>query len=95
MIVFLTGASGVGKTSIVEKLDQDFQNCGFTFHHFDSIEIPSAEEIRSIKNWQETTTHEWIDRLVAREDKDVIVFEGSTIFDLFYRVLKNMTTSTI
>lgn len=78
MIVFLTGASGVGKTSIVEKMEQAYGDHGFEYFHFDSIGIPSAAEMALIDNWQEQTTHEWIERLINRVGADTIIFEGST-----------------
>ena len=78
MIVFLTGASGVGKTSIVKKLKQDFSNTKFEFHHFDSVGVPTEEERNSIKNWQEKTTHNWIKKLIDHSDKEVAILEGSS-----------------
>ena len=78
MIVFLTGASGVGKTSIVKNLRRNFSNNTFEFHHFDSVGVPTEEEMNSINNWQEKTTHNWIKNLIDHAVKEVVILEGST-----------------
>ena len=78
MIVFLTGASGVGKTSIVKKMRQDFSNNKFEYYHFDSIGVPTEEERNSINNWQERTTHYWIKKLVDQSGNEVAILEGSS-----------------
>jgi GTPase SAR1 family protein len=44
-ILFLSGASGVGKTSIVEKLKAHYSSDNYAFLHFDSIGVPSPEEM--------------------------------------------------
>ncbi|XGV94706.1 MAG: hypothetical protein ACAF41_18400 [Leptolyngbya sp. BL-A-14] len=45
-IFFLSGASGVGKTSIVEKLKAHYHSSNdYAFLHFDSTGVPSLEEM--------------------------------------------------
>lgn len=64
-IIFITGASGVGKTSLVLTLKKKYKNkINLEFLHFDSIGVPSSEEMiikfGSIENWQKEKTNEWI-----------------------------------
>ena len=77
MILFLTGASGVGKTTIVKQMESKYPEL-FDYYHFDDMGIPSAEEMALIENWQEKATHQWIKKLVANKNDKSIVFEGST-----------------
>jgi len=79
MIIIITGASGVGKTTILKKLAKD-QVEKALIYHFDYIGIPDWSTIKDAKKWQRDTTYTWIDKLVdiARKKKVNIVFEGST-----------------
>ena len=78
MIVFLTGASGVGKTSIVERLEKGYPEPGIKCFHFDSVGVPSREEMKSAEDWQQQTTQAWIDRLIAEDHSATVIIEGST-----------------
>jgi dephospho-CoA kinase len=73
-IFVVTGASGAGKTAMVTALAAR-KLPGVTCAFFDSIGVPSAEEMPA--DWQGRTTHEWIRRL-AREAADVAVLDGQT-----------------
>jgi len=73
-IVVVTGASGAGKTSTVERL-QARNLPGVTCAFFDSIGVPPPEAMPP--DWQEKTTTEWIRRL-ARAPGDVAVLDGQT-----------------
>lgn len=79
-LLFVIGASGVGKTAAIEALS-DRRLPGLTCYHFDSVGVPSAADmVRGFgtpERWQEVTTHEWIARL-NREAHDLAVLEGQT-----------------
>jgi alkylated DNA nucleotide flippase Atl1/shikimate kinase len=82
-ICFLSGASGVGKTTIVAALKS--QNCfpDYEFLHFDSIGIPSIaemiEQAESGKKWQELATERWIEKISTDyNDRRVVLIEGQT-----------------
>ncbi|MEO6077655.1 MAG: AAA family ATPase [Candidatus Andersenbacteria bacterium] len=81
-IVFITGASGVGKTTLVNNLQTKYlDNSTYHFEHFDSNTVPSTEEMSkqfgSGEKWQETMTRQWVDKLIHNySNKDVIIFEG-------------------
>ena len=63
-IYFITGASGVGKTTLIEQLDKKYNNKRWSFLHFDSIGVPSVEdmikEYGSPSGWQEAITYQCI-----------------------------------
>lgn len=81
-IYFITGASGVGKTSLVTSLKAKYKDeKDWEFLHYDSIGVPTQTEMidryGSIQNWQKVKTHEWIGRMINEySDKKVIIFEG-------------------
>jgi shikimate kinase len=86
-ILFLSGASGVGKTSIVENLKTQYHSSNnYAFVHFDSIGVPSPEEMieqaGSGEKWQEFTTYRWIEKIaVEYRDKQLVVIEGQVNLD--------------
>jgi guanylate kinase len=81
-IFFVTGASGVGKTTLVSRLQEKFsQKEDWIFLHFDSIGVPSPKEMTekygSPSEWQKATTFKWIEKLLNEyNEKNVIIFEG-------------------
>ncbi|MFW6283168.1 MAG: AAA family ATPase [Minisyncoccales bacterium] len=81
-IFFITGASGTGKTTLIGNLKKKFQqNPNWTFLHFDSIGVPSPEEMErefgSGENWQKETTFKWIEKMLLEyQETEFIVFEG-------------------
>lgn len=79
-LAFLVGASGVGKTAVVEFLAASGTFPGRTFH-FDDIGVPSEEEmIRDFgggEEWQRWATERWVAELAAR-DSPFQVLEGQT-----------------
>jgi len=80
MIFFITGASGVGKTTLVNELSKKYSGMPWSFFHFDSIGVPSVTEMEkefgTPFRWQEVKTNEWIDKLINRCDAEKIFFEG-------------------
>src|SRR5688500_6678682 len=80
IIYFLTGASGVGKTSLVSRLKDKYKNNGWAFRHFDEIGVPPVSQMEkqfgSPSRWQQAKAHEWIDKLVCSYVNEKIFFEG-------------------
>ena len=83
VVYFVTGASGVGKTSFVKELKK--KHSDWEFHHFDSLGVPSTEEMveqfGSIENWQRDTTYKWVEDIVKNHAQRLVVFEGQVNLD--------------
>jgi guanylate kinase len=86
LICFLSGASGVGKSTIVTALKRQdcFPDCAFL--HFDYIGIPSIaemiEQAGSGQKWQEFATERWIKKISTDyKNKRVVLIEGQTNLD--------------
>lgn len=79
-LLFITGASGAGKTTAVRALEARAL-AGVRCFYFDAVGVPSpAEMIRhygSGEAWQAATTVHWVRRLMA-EEADVAVLDGQT-----------------
>ncbi len=76
----MTGASGVGKTTLVHTLEER-QLPGVRCYYFDSVGVPEPEEMRATfgsgEAWQAATTERWIAHLVQNPDgAQVVVLDG-------------------
>jgi adenylate kinase family enzyme len=80
-LLMLTGASGAGKTTIAEAVQDRYRDRVEVFF-FDSIGVPSLEEFARLReagvDWQREKTIEWLKRLAAHKTDQPILFEGST-----------------
>ena len=78
--IFITGASGAGKTTVLKALEQELPFPLISFNFFDSIGIPPLEEMCRIygsgEKWQELSTHKWVNNLVKIKSKKLIFLEG-------------------
>jgi broad-specificity NMP kinase len=78
-LIVLIGASGSGKTAVAELLEQRSPWTGHT-HYFDSIGVPSVEEMESYgggEAWQRRASEEWV-RRIARLRSPLELLEGQT-----------------
>lgn len=79
-IYFITGASGVGKTTLVSQLEVKYKELPWVFLHFDSVGVPSALEMKmkfgSGAEWQRTIAWKWIDEIVHQYDNQKVFIEG-------------------
>jgi adenylate kinase family enzyme len=79
-IYFITGASGVGKTTLVAQLKKKYKSTPWVFLHFDQIGVPSVSEMErdfgSPSGWQEAKAYEWIDKLIYTYRSEKIFLEG-------------------
>lgn len=82
-LVILTGASGSGKTTIAERIEQQHPEQARVFR-FDSIGVPSPQE-RIARwgaesgpggGWQRAMTIEWLARIARELDAVPVLFEG-------------------
>ena len=62
MIIAITGASGVGKTTVTKEIAKSLPERLRVFH-FDDIGMPDWSKVDA-KKWQEETTHQWINKIV-------------------------------
>lgn len=78
MILVITGASGVGKTTITKYIAQKVSD-RVEVHHFDDIGIPDWSTVLDVEAWQRRTTLTWITKLVelTGQTGKAIVFEGA------------------
>ena len=72
----MTGASGVGKTAAVERLEAR-RLPAISCHYLDRIGVPSAEvmtrEFGGPEEWQAQATDRWIERLAAATNDPAVV----------------------
>jgi hypothetical protein len=73
-IVVVTGASGVGKTATVTRLEGR-NLAGVACAFFDTIGVPPPDEMPP--DWQEQSTTAWVRRL-AQLSADIAVLDGQT-----------------
>lgn len=81
MIITITGASGVGKTSTLKELSKNLpDNINLKIFHTDEIINPNWDEIEDTKKWQEETTFELVDMSVktAIDENIHVLLESST-----------------
>lgn len=68
----MLGASGAGKTTLVREL-AGLKLPGIGCYYFDTIGVPSAEEIAvqfgGAESWQDWALGEWVARLTRNEDR--------------------------
>lgn len=83
-IVFISGASGAGKTTLVDTLKTKYDKHNeIMFFHFDSIGVPSEvemiKEFGSGKAWQKAKTYQWVKTILQEcADQKVAILEGQT-----------------
>ncbi len=67
-LIFVTGASGSGKTSTLELLEKQ-TTLNTKFCYFDSVGVPSMEEMidkyGSGDGWQKATTDHWVKKITS------------------------------
>ena len=65
-VFFVTGASGLGKTTIIKELERLHPD-HFVFYYFDSVGVPSFNEMKrkygSGEVWQRQTTIQWVKQI--------------------------------
>jgi len=65
---FITGAEGVGKTSILKLLNAKLPKANFDIHDFDELGVPL--ENLSLQ-WRLDATYHWIDKAIKNQKKNL------------------------
>lgn len=80
IFIFVTGASGVGKTSLIKEFEKNINTNEISINYFDTIGVPDfttmIKDFGSCENWQEYATHLWIKKLKNLNSKKIIILEG-------------------
>ena len=80
VILFLTGSSGCGKTYLAQALETHLNQEKSAVRYFDRIGVPTVErmisDFGSPEQWQEATTHTWVENLGNIRDKVLVILEG-------------------
>ncbi|MDB5179151.1 MAG: hypothetical protein JWN01_1094 [Patescibacteria group bacterium] len=78
-LIFVTGASGSGKTTALKQLEQTIGD-SYTFFYFDSVGVPTPKEMEkqygSGEEWQRQTTIFWTKKMMERAGDTVPVLDG-------------------
>lgn len=85
-ICFITGASGVGKSTLANQMEKRYaERDDISIHGFDSIGVPSIEEMEELHGsgteWRRHTTNEWIRRLIHDVEEPIVFLEGQVNLD--------------
>lgn len=94
MIVFITWASWVWKTSLTKGLEQKLLgDKRYSFYYFDNIWVPSVKEMEENfwggEEWQKYATLQWIKKLIKIHSKDrVLVLEWQVNVDFIFNWFK-------
>lgn len=67
LYIFITGASGAGKSYLTQALEKNLDPHFVAVRYFDHIGVPPLEEMVSEygsgEKWQEAMIHQWVERL--------------------------------
>lgn len=78
-IYFVIGASGAGKTTTIKNIEKENPD-DFEYYYFDSIGVPSNEEMiekfGSGDNWQKINTNFWVQKM--KESKKPAILDAQT-----------------
>ncbi|RUT01054.1 hypothetical protein DSM106972_070600 [Dulcicalothrix desertica PCC 7102] len=85
-ILFLTGASGVGKTTIVKTIQANNTNTDYAFFFSDAHGVASIDEMLeqagSLKRYQELLTHKHVKYITDNyPNTSTVIFEGQARFN--------------
>lgn len=93
-IIFITGASGVGKSTLTNFLKSKYKDRpDVAIFGFDSIGVPSVEDMikmyGSPTEWQRATTKKWVTKLIHEIDRPLIILEGQVNLDFIYEAFRD------
>lgn len=94
-ILFITGASGVGKTTLVNALQTQLPHGSTACFYFDSIGVPSEAEMiaryGSGSEWQKAMMYQWVNKLTTEYcDKTLVILEGQVNLDFIVEAFESI-----
>jgi GrpB-like predicted nucleotidyltransferase (UPF0157 family) len=97
-LIIFTGASGSGKSVVLDALKEKYSNLPIKFLSFDSAEIPSPEQMESeegsVEDWQLKRTYDWLLRIKTDYLSDThVLFEGQMRVSFLKEALENLGIS--
>jgi putative ribosome biogenesis GTPase RsgA len=97
-ILFLTGASGAGKTALLEYIQENYKLTNVLFYYFDSIGVPSESEIISKygsgREWQKAMTYTWINKIINEKGRHIrAIIEGQVDIQFIVDSFDNLSFS--
>lgn len=80
-ILFMSGASGVGKTTLAKQIYEHSLTDGLAWLHPDSFGVPSVarmiQEAGSLERYQEKSTYRWIEHsLTEYPNRSVVIIDS-------------------
>lgn len=93
-ICFVTGASGVGKSTLADQLRLKYRKRkDVTILNFDSIGVPDPEEMTlkhgSPSAWQRTTAKQWVHKMIHEVEEPIVILEGQVDFDYIHQAFED------
>lgn len=93
-VFFITGASGVGKSTLANHLKSIYANRpDIAIFGFDSIGVPCVEEMSkaygSPSEWQRAATKQWIAKILYEVSEPVVILEGQVNLDFIYEAFEH------
>ena len=84
-VIFLTGASGAGKTTVLNAFKKD-RSSSIACLHFDNIGVPSEADMIKVygsgSEWQKAMTYHWVKKIMAEyKNKELVILEGQVNLD--------------
>lgn len=90
----MSGASGVGKTTLAKQVYERCLQDGLVWFHPDGFGVPSVarmiQEAGSLEHYQEKSTYRWIEHsLINYSDKSVVVIDSQSNLQFVHDALKH------
>jgi GTPase SAR1 family protein len=93
-ILFISGASGVGKTTLAQQIYERSLQDGLVWLHPDGFGVPSVasmiQEAGSLERYQEKSTYRWVEYCLTNyPDKSVVVIDSQSNLQFIQNAFKH------
>ncbi len=88
-VCFITGASGVGKSTLAKHLKLKYgKRDNIAILGFDTINVPSTEKMikayGSPSEWQRIATKKWVAKIINDIKEPIVILEGQVSFEFIH-----------